>query len=661
MRFSLNFIKEFLDPEVSAQQLGSLLTMAGMEVEHSEKVGKDWIFDIEVTTNRYDWLSMVGVAREIASCLDKKLKVNYPKVVKKPLLGDRNIIIEDTDDCPFYIGRVVRGITVGDIPSSFKEKIVNCGVNAINNIVDVTNYCMLKWGNPLHAFDEDKIEGDIYIRRARKGEKFVGIDEKERVLDKENLVIADDRKVIALAGVIGAKNTEVDENTKNVFLEAAIFSPLTVRRSRRVAGIDTDSSYRFERRVSADYLEYASVESAQLIEQLGKGVFVGYKEAGKKLAVKKKKIPVSFSQLSTYLGANLPKPKVKKILANLDFKVEKVSDDKITVLSPSFRFDVDREVDIYEEISRVYGYENIDSTIPFFVSQFKGSALYDFKNELRQTLSLLSLREIVTYSISEEQVLESLGQGNFINIVNPLRKQENVLRTTLLAGMLRSMGYNLNRDQYNLRFFEIANIYYKDKNGFCEKPFLSMGISGKADDFFHLKGMVEGLMKFMNVENLEFKEEGVTNFDNALRLVVDKKEVGFLGKLNKKIKDKFDLKEDVVFAGIDIELLYGCKRDKVYKHFSLYPAIWRDISVVLRKGMKFKEVEEIIKKQAGHFLASFRIVNIYKGKDLAKDTFAFTLRIFYQSKERTLTSDEVASLHNKIRETLSEKEGISLR
>jgi len=661
MRFSLNFVKEFVDINAGARNLASTITMAGMEVEYLEKCANDWLFNIEVTTNRYDWLSIIGIAREIAACLDKKLKVKYPEIRKTPLIKDRKIIIEDLGDCPFYVGRVIRGVQITDSPRWLEQRVANCEVQTVNNVVDITNYCMLKWGNPLHAFDEDKLQGNIYIRRAKKGEVFIGIDEKERILTKENLVIADDKKVVALAGVMGAKNTEVDENTKNVFLEAAIFSLLAVRHSRRAAAIDTDSSYRFERRVFSGYLEYASYEAAKLMEELAKAKLVGYAKAGKEPVIKPKSIIISLSHLEQCLGIGLAHTKIKNILEALDFKVKDLSKDKINIWVPSFRFDINREVDIFEEISRIYGYSKIEPKIPFLVRQPQEENIYEFKNKLRNLLALLGLNEIITYSIENDEELRKLEKKEPITILNPLRKQENSLRTTLLYGMIKSINYNLNRNQSNLRLFEIANIYFKNKNSFDELPAISLGASGDMDNFFYLKKIIGEIFNYLNIENFSFKEESINSFTNALSVTIGKNKIGFVGKLDQRLKKEFDLREDLFFSQLDISLLMKEKKTAVYKTFSPYPSVSRDISLALAKNKKFKDVKEIIQSAAGTYLTDLQIIDIYKGKDIPKDFFAFTLRVFYQSQNRTLTSQEVDSFHKSIRDKLSQQEGIILR
>ncbi|MFH1505346.1 MAG: phenylalanine--tRNA ligase subunit beta [Candidatus Omnitrophota bacterium] len=709
MRFSLNFIQEFLKVDVSPSELAQRLTMAGMEVEHLEQAGGDWIFDIEVTTNRYDWLSIAGIAKEIAAVLGKKIKIKYPSITKDSLLKEKNIIIEGPKDCPYYIGRAIRGVRIKKSESWLKQRIFNCGIkNSINNAVDITNYCMLKWGNPLHTFDQDKIEGNIYIRRAKKGESFIGIDAKARVLDKNNLVIADDQKVIALAGIMGAKNSEVDETTKNIFLEAAIFSPLTIRRSRRLIGLDTESSYRFERQVSPIHLEYASYEAAKLIEKFAQGSLGGFKTAGIKPTAGRRKIIISSQGLNAYLGTSFSPAQIKKILLSLDFEVypvrsnspragvakqasngvNKASEDKLTVIPAVSRFDLSREVDVYEEFARIQGYDKIPARIPFLTGYSKDNLVlenfnsYDIKNRASEYIALLGFKEIVTYSLDSSDELVKVSGKETIGVINPLRKQENALRTTLLLGMIKSIKHNLNRNQSCLRFFEIADIYIKGKKSFLEIPTAALGLSGSSGEFFYLKRAVEDILCYFNINNIEFKQESVKKFTpleaqakgaasaksesslmgftSALKIIVSGKEIGFLGKLDDKFRKDCDLREDLFFAQIDLEALVKNKLKIKFTPFSPYPAVFRDLSLFLKKDMKFEEVEKTIKER-NNYLADLRIVDIYKGKDVPLGVSAFTLRIFYQSKDKTLTSNEIDDFHNNIRERLSAQKGVTLR
>lgn len=662
MKFSLNFVQEFLKVDISPQELGKLLTMAGMEVESLEKNKEDWIFSIEVTTNRYDWLSILGIAGEISAILGKKMKVNYPKIIKSSFPLRRKIFIEDKEDCSCYIGQRIEGVKVINSPFWLKQRILNCGISSVNVIVDIANYSMLKWGNPLHTFDADKLKGDIYIRRARKKESFIGIDGKNRILSKDNLVVTDNEKIIALAGIMGSKDTEVDANTKNIFLEAAIFSPLIVRRSRRTVGLDTESSYRFERAAPPHLLATASYSAGKLIALEADGQMCGRRQAGKKYQSIKRKIPISLKLLNDYLGATFSKQTVKKILKSLNFGIKDVSADKIVVIPSVSRVDIKREVDVYEEFSRIYGYDKILPQLPFLKGKIaigQRKSFYHLRGELSSFTALSGFKEVVTYSLEGQEHLR-IEDKERIEIINPLRKQESFLRSNLLLGMVKVIKHNLNRNQSNLRFFEIADIFYKNKKSFREIPTLSLGVCGQEEDFFYLKGSLTKILNFLNIGVFEFKEESLNNFTNALGVFMGSKRIGFLGKLDKARKNILGLKEDLSFAQVDLSICSDSKVKKKYKPFSSYPAIWRDISMSLKKCVKFEDVEKIIRKK-GNYLGGLSIVDVYKGRDIPLGQKAFTLRVFYQSKEKTLTSDEVDSFHSQIRQGLRDKEGVVLR
>ncbi len=663
MKFSLNFIQDFIKVKVSAQKLSELLTMAGMEVESLKKSENDWIFDIEVTTNRYDWLSLVGIAKEVATVLGQKLDIKYPAKSKDIILNNQRIVINEYSSCPYYIGCGIKGVKIKKSESWLKERITNCGINSINNIVDITNYCMLKWGNPLHAFDWDKIEGDIYVRKADKGEDFLGIDSKKRELDRSNLVIADSKKIIAIAGVIGAKNTEVDENTKNIFLESAIFSPLVVRRSRRSVGINTESSYRFERMVSPLHLEHACQEAISLIKKMAYGVVSGKKRVGKKSTTNRKKIVISLNDLNIYLGANFSKKEVKNILKNLRFSIREVSSDKLEVQPEVERLDIVREVDIYEELCRIYGYDKIPSQIPFLTHNLANAekGMYSFKLKISDFSALCGFREIMTYSLEKEEDSLLFNNEKLVKIINPLRTQEGSLRNCLLSGMIKCMRHNLNYSQNCLRLFEIADVYYQKGKGFVEMPVLILGIAGKEEDFFYLKQVVENICNFLRVKKFRYElNNSPKGFESALDVKIDGVNGGFLGKINEEAKQYFNVKENLFFAQLYLPILFKAKQKEKYLPFSVYPEVSRDISICLSKNIRFAEVEKVVKEENNNF-SRLQIVSFYKGKEVPQDAKIFTLRIFYQSLQKTLTSQEVDVWHNNIREKLACKNGIELR
>ncbi len=660
MRFSLNFVKEFFNPKKSPKGIADLLTMAGLEVETLEKMNGDWIFQVEVTTNRADLLSIFGIANELSAILRKKLEVNFPKFKTKPFLNNFDIRIEDKNDCSLYIARVLKNVKVEESPTWLKERLVNCGLNTINNVVDITNYCMLKWGNPLHAFDLDKIEGSICVRRAKDGEIFIGLDGKERKLTSDNLVIADDKKILALAGIMGAKVCEVDESTKNVLIEAAIFSPLTIRRSRQIAGLNTESSYRFERKVSSILVEVASSEASMLIESICQGKFVGYKKRGRSFSTVKRNILVDTSYMRRYLGVEISKKEAKDILKNLGCQIKEVDKNRFKVVPPFFREDLNSCVDIFEEVARIHGYDKIPTQLPSVFLGKRESKDFEFISSLRNFLSRLGLKEIITYSMVSEESLKILKEERFIRLVNPLRKEENCLRTTLLLGIIESIRYNINQKNTGNKFFEIAHLYRQEKGDVVEKYYLGIGVLGK-DNIFYLKGCIEEILHFLNIDSFSFRQTSLDNFSNALFVLKDERILGFLGKLDKRTAESFDLKQDLCFAQIDLEILHSLKKDKIYKRFSRFPLSIRDISIGKREDVYFEEIDRVLREKGKEILEHYEVIDIYRGEKVPDGFVGITLRLYYRSMEKTLTSEEIEEVHNAIRDELSRKEGIILR
>lgn len=658
MRFSWNFLKEFFSPFCTPQELAQRLTMAGMEVEQLSCEGNDWIFDIEVTTNRYDWLSIVGIAREAAAVCGQRV-VYREKKEKKLSYRQIKVFIENQQDCSLYVGRVFKNVVVKESPEWLKERLLHCGIGVVNNVVDITNYCMLKWGNPLHAFDLDKIEGDIYIRRARKGEFFVGLDNKERVLDERNLVIADTKKIIALAGVIGAKNTGVDVSTKRVFLEGAVFSPLAIRRSRRAAGIDTESSYRFERRVSEQNLMIASQEATLLIEKLCGGIYLGMVNKGMGTSRRRKSIVVSMKRMEKFLGDKIPLQESRRILVNLGFKCHNYKVGQLKVEIPSFRLDISRDVDVFEEIVRIYGYDKIKLSLPILPPK-SGAGKYQFKKHLRNLLAGMGLHEIISFSLTAKDKEHLLAEVESIELVNPLRSQENALRTTLLLGMLEVAAHNINQQNRELRYFELANIYQKRDRSFKEQTCLSLGCVGEGGVFF-LKGVIETLKRVFNLQGMAFEEVNRDGFSACALIKIRGRVIGYFGKVGKKICDAFDIKKDFAFAQIDTEALMQLKEEKVYVKINRFPYAFRDVSIALSREKKFEEIDTLIRETVGDYLKGYEVIDVYQGENITPGFLGLTLRIYYQASDCTLTSEEVDARNNRLREELGRKEGVILR
>jgi phenylalanyl-tRNA synthetase beta chain len=474
---------------------------------------------------------------------------------------------------------------------------------------------------------------------------------------------------------MGGKNSEVTETTKNVLLEAAIFNPLTVRKSRRAVGLDTDSSYRFERRVSEDYLEYASQEAAMLIAATNKESRNSYLQVGKKDTRKPKVILMSLAKLHCYIGQTVPLARVKKILQNLDCKVKAQGKDKIVVVASPFRFDLERDVDLYEEVLRIYGFDKIVPALPFAASQYNHTLQkeltgiirrqndeYNLRKAIEDILSVCGFKQIVTFSLESSEDLNKLGYKDLVKLANPLRAQENVLRPSLILGMAQSIKHNLSHGQEELAFFEVADIYQTVDGKLVECAGVSLGVCAKRDiNFVYLKGTIKTLLTKLAIDGAEFREEKTLNCTNALAVIAKGEKLGFLGKLDKAAAAVAGVKEDIFYAQLDLAALKAAKGLKRYDAISYFPGICRDLSIVIGPQRNFSEVETAVIAQAGEFLNRLEVVDRYKGNDLPTGSNAITLRIWYQANDRTLTATEVDALHMKLREELIKIPQISLR
>lgn len=657
MKFSLEFLKEFVDIKEKPEEIANKLTLVGLEVGQIEKVDSDVSFDAEVTSNRPDLLSIFGIAHEVAALTGQRVKTRN-QLREKSFSRNLDVEIKDKSDCSLYLGREIKGVQVKPSPKWLQVRLAACGISSVNNIVDITNYCMLKWGQPLHAFDLKIIDEKIIIRRARKGESLLCIDNKERILNKQHLVVADVKKALAVAGIIGGKESEINNRTTDIFLEAAIFSPLVIRRSRRSLGIDTDSSYRFERQVNPFYLEQASKEAVDLICELGKGKAVSYVKKGSLPPKEKKKIKFNSEKMNSILGVKIKKQEAIKILKSIGCEVEK-NKSSFSIIPPLFRTDISIPEDIVEEIARIWGYENIPAKLPALKRNSEAKkSVFRFKNILRNKLAGVGFDEIITISIiSEEDRFLDKKKKNLIHINNPLRANENVLRTDIYPGMINCIKHNVDRKQYSLKFFEIADGFTKDRKPFSESSRICLGAhSEKKEDFFIFKGQVERFLSSLGIKNIAWKHAESEEFSNYCTL----KDIGWCGILSKKQCNELGLKE-VFIAEFASERLFEKSYTPVYKKINYYPWIERDVSIGLRKDLQFREIEKIINDKAKDLLKGYKIVDIYMGKKIADDSVGITLRLSYQHKDRTLQSEEVDNIHFKVRDAFGQKEGVFLR
>ncbi|MFH0764615.1 MAG: phenylalanine--tRNA ligase subunit beta [Candidatus Omnitrophota bacterium] len=688
MRISYNWLKDYINIKLPPEKLAQTLTMAGLTVDSIRKAGNDHVLEIEVTANRPDWLSYIGVARELAALTGKRLKLpkiagrraglNLPYDYGQKKQGSRvSVKVEDKPLCPRYTARIIRNIKVGESPAWLKAKLEAIGLRPVNNIVDITNFCLFETGEPMHAFDLDRLEGEtITVRKSKNSERITTIDGTARALDGETLVIADNSRPVAIAGVMGGLNTEVTGSTRNVLLEAAYFDPISVRRASRRLGLASESSYRFERKVDIANIARSSGRALGLILELAGGEAGEFIDTGGKID-SKKVITLRLTRLALILGVEIPTKSVKSILTALGVKIKSSSKERLLVTAPSFRHDLNSEIDLIEEIARVYGYDKIPDTIPMIVKQpvrEPPEAITD--RNIRQSLVGGGCDEIISYSLLNKFVTNMLGipDSSVIEIKNPLSAEQEAMRPSLAAGMLNSILWNINRKAKDLRFFELGNIYIKSEGaGFIEKKHLSIALAGEISSwasgsrqysFFDLKGIVEALFSELGIEGASYKYEKDDLFSSSAcaSIEINGEKIGVLGEVSRPALNNFDIKEAVYFCEVCVDSIL--KRVNLRKRFgelAKYPSVSRDISIVVGKDALNSDIAALIKNTGSPILKEARLVDRYAGKQIPDGKVSLSYRLEYQDLKKTLEEKEVSEVHARILGSLEEKFGARLR
>lgn len=681
MKISLDWLREYLDADIPVSRLIDTLNRVGLMVETQEEKEGDVVLDIETFANRPDTLGHLGVARELAAALGLRLKEKtWPLMESSQKTSElADVQIWDADLCPRYCGIVVKGVKVGPSPHWLKKRIESMDLNPINNVVDVTNFVLFSTSHPIHAFDLDKIAGaKIIIRRAQKGERLLCLDGQDLALAPDMLVIADEEKPVALAGVIGGQGSAVSEETENIFIESAYFDPVSVRKTRKAAGIQTDASYRFERGADIAFPPQAALMAASLLAQFGG-------QAAKEPADvypqprKKKEMILRHRRIGDLLGVEVEEGFVKKTLTDLEFGVETAQSRVWLVKVPFFRVDVDREADLIEEIARFFGYENIPSVLPpLKVVDPIPDKNKDRIAKLRPLLFHRGFNEVINFSFSDPEKEEILGVGlQAVEIRNPISAKSSMLRTTLLGGLMETLAWNKNRGLDAVHIFEIGNIYFWEEPDCREKLTLALLSAGPLDephwqkkgteqeaDFFHLKGACEGLMKQLRYEPFSFESEIHPLFEPgcSLALVYKKEKVGHLGLVRKKILDGFSVKQGAYAAEIDLELLFG-KQPKAfaYSPVAKFPSVTRDISLLVPGDVPYQEIKKAIEKLPLPILEEFQLVDIYSGEPIPRDKVSLSFRFIYRHPQRTLLTEEVDKAEQQVLNHLKRTFEVQLR
>ena len=682
MNVSFNWLKDYIDlNNYPIEDLAHRLTMCGLEIKKIIPIEdrNDVLLEAEVTSNRPDWLGYVGIAREIGAIIGKK--IIYPNETikqKREKNNQVNVIIKDIDLCPFYTAVLLENVEFGETPRFIQDRLTVIGVRTINLPVDLTNYILFEYSQPLHAFDFDKIGDSIIIRRAQKREKFIAINEKEYVLDQNDLVISDEKGAIAIAGVMGGLQSEVSQQTHTILLESAFFNPVAVRKTSRKVQLVSESSYRFERRVDPQNVVNASNRFVHLLSQFGKIGKVSSIITAGSVPIKSNAISLPHEYVKNILGISIPTQTSISILENLGLHNIKEHDNTILVEIPSFRSDLERPIDLIEEIARIYGYDRIPETYPF-VSMNKNRVDKSLKCEelLRNHAIALGADEIVTYNLVNPNFYERFFNEVFndaIRIINPSNKELTLMRPSLITGMLDVIKTNIHHGHKNIKAFEVGRVYLKNKYDDLprEEKMFSLSITGQAFNnwvdhkrmvnFFDLKGMMENILAKFTLTNITYASLSHPLFTDGVQIIINEQQIGTIGKVNNEVLDFFEIDQHVFYCEISIsQILNNITWEKKFIGFSRFPSSHRDLSIVIDGSVKACDVITTIRSCGHGLIKDLILYDQYSGKQIPEGFKSFTFSIEYQANDRTLSSIEIESIHNTIVTTLERQFKAKLR
>ncbi len=674
MKLSLNWLKQYVDHGLTPDELSHRMTMAGLEVEGVHVFGNDTVFEIEVTPNRPDCLSILGLAREVSAITDKALKL--PTVKAHGDAGLVDITIEDKDGCGRYIATLIDGVKVKAFSMEKVLLLQALGLNTISNIVDITNFVLFETGQPLHAFDADKlVGGKIIVRRAKKGEKIVTLDEVERTLDESILVIADAVKPVAIAGIMGGMDTAVTFSTKRILLESAYFDMGLVRRASRKLALSSDACYRFERGVDLATVEKASNRATDLFLEWAQGAVIGRKDVGTKgKTAAGQLIHVTSADMLKLLGTAIDLERSKKILVRLGCAVN-VEGDALDVTPPLNRNDLKIKEDVIEEVARVVGFDNLPMSLPRIgaVNIAVDHGREGFNGRVAQSFIALGFNEILTYAMVSRVALERTGYNGpaAIRMQNPMSAEQELMRPAVLANMLLVAASNLNHGQKDLRFFEIGKRYLVEG----ERWTLGVLVTGRREgdwrkgkrdalDFFDLKGAVETAFGRERVTGLSFVPGDAPAYElgQTADVLLAGKPIGVMGKISDDVLAKFEIKKTAVyFAEIDLEVVaeHTAPRAK-FEALDEYPAVVRDVSLAV-KNISFEDIRQACLANGKNLLRKVSLVEEYRGDKIETGHKGLVLSLIYQAKDHTLTDDEINGVHETIVAKLIERFGVKRR
>ncbi len=647
-------------------------------------IENDEVFEIGLTPNRADAMSHMGVARDLRAGLlqrNASLELITPsvskfKVDKRTLKIDINII--DPKLVPRYCGVTISGVTIKESPSWLQNRLKAIGLTPKNNIIDVTNYVLHELGQPLHAFDAAQINGKINVKTVTSGTKFITLDGIERTLHEEDIMICDDQQPLCIAGVFGGKNSGVSENTTSIFLESAYFNPVSVRKTAKRHGLSTDASFRFERGIDPEITEYALKRAVLLIQEVAGG-----ETTSDIIDIYPKKIEdftvfLNYEKAFKLIGQELPKETIKKIVASLDIKVNSSSDAGMGLIIPAYRVDVQREVDVIEEILRVYGYNNINFTkkLNATVANSPRNEDYKLQNIIANQLNSLGFHEMMANSLTTPEYLklsEQLKEENTVTILNPLSNDLSVMRQSMLFSGLEAISYNINRRSSDLKLFEFGKTYRKLLSEHKEKKYLTLFTTGnriaeswsnpqKPSDFFLFKGYVNSVLERLGIEKTQNIPVSNDIFAEGIAIAVGNDILVEMGTVKKSIAKHFDIKQEVFYAEFHWDLVLKLLSNKVkFTAIAKYPEVRRDFALLIDANVTFESIYKVAIQTEKSLLKDINLFDVYEGKNLPEGKKSYAVSFTIQDTTKTLTDVQIDKIMGKLQSNFESELGAQLR
>jgi len=648
----------------------------------------DIILEISLTPNKSDCNSHLGIAREISAVTGKPVKLNPIEIKEsnKNINESISVIIQDKEKCPRYSCRIIRNVNIKESPNWLKSRLTMLGFRPKNVIVDVTNYVLIELGQPLHAFDLNKITGNkIICKTPQNSEKFITLDGKERTLDDKILMICDEQKPIAIGGVMGGQNSEIDDNTTDVLLESAFFSPPSIRRTAKKLQIQSDASYRFERGVDIENIIFALNRATQLIAELTDGnIDKGYIDIYPE-PKQKTKLKLRYQKARDIIGQNISNQQINNLLQKLNFDIINHNDSECTVIVPSYRVDVTLEIDLIEEIARLYNYDNITPDFSISVTLDTGKvpkqlAIPKMRSQISNYFVNRGFNELITQNMLDPENAK-IFTSDPIQISNPLGEELSTMRPSIIPAMLKTIEKNLRLSSQSLQLFEIGKTFHKQNNkkSFIQNIFekeelivaiagqnapLQWGIKQTEFDFYDIKGITQEFLEFFgyNYKFIENTNPEPAFSPHSLTIQINNQNIGYFGEVSPKLLKKFDIQKNVFILNLDLTTLYEIKpKTKKYSKVTPYPSVNWDLAFIVEKNIPAEDIYNEIFQNAGKHLKELRIFDVFQAQTLGNNVKSLAFNLTFSSTEKTLTDEEIQPIINSIITNVEQKFNAKLR